>query len=301
MQKISRKFLFSSFDKILIRKNKCIDLLKARVILSLRIWQLYLYFKLEPRKQGILFQIFVWVLESPYGATSIIQKDSINAENAWKKILSWGGSICQTHMIACLMNLRNLCLGSVPFTRYKSCIFLLEEFLHSFYVTLPCLCKQDKRVNFFMYFSYILLDLWMMGVCSITQKKQVLFLKSAFDFMEEFILGVKLWCAQNRYNAVKIDLNYPASNLEFCCVWLWWTKFNWKGKQNTGSDFSEWTEILSGVTETLMSWFLWQNCYARYGKKGFTQALCLASVFIFKIEFLWPKVMEQEYQEYLGT
>ena len=166
-----------------------------------------------------------------------------------KKKLSWGGSICQTHMIACLMNLRNLCLGSVPFTRYKSCIFLLEEFLHSFYVTLPCLCKQDKRVNFFMYFSYILLDLWMMGVCSIvfvfskkkkkTQKKQVLFLKSAFDFMEEFILGVKLWCAQNRYNAVKIDLNYPASNLEFCCVWLWWTKFNWKGKQNTGSDFSE--------------------------------------------------------------
>ena len=281
------------------------------MILSLRIWQLYLYFKLEPRKQGILFQIFVWVLESPYGATSIIQKDPINAENAWKKILSWGGSICQTHMIACLMNLRNLCLGSVPFTRYKSCIFLLEEFLHSFYVTLPCLCKQDKRVNFFMYFSYILLDLWMMGVCSIvfvfskkkkkTQKKQVLFLKSAFDFMEEFILGVKLWCAQNRYNAVKIDLNYPASNLEFCCVWLWWTKFNWKGKQNTGSDFSEWTEILSGVTETLMSWFLWQNCYARYGKKGFTQALCLASVFIFKIEFLWPKVMEQEYQEYLGT
>ena len=47
--------------------------------------ELYLYFKLEPRKQGILFQIFVWVLESPYGATSIIQKDSINAENAWKK------------------------------------------------------------------------------------------------------------------------------------------------------------------------------------------------------------------------
>ena len=181
----SQKFLFSSFDKILIRKNKCIDLPKARVILSLRIWQLYLYFKLEPRKQGILFQIFVWVLESPYGATSIIQKDSINAENAWKKILSWGGSICQTHMIACLMNLRNLCLGSVPFTRYKSCIFLLEEFLHSFYVTLPCLCKQDKRVNFFMYFSYILLDLWMMGVCSIVfvfSKKKKNTKKTSFIF-----------------------------------------------------------------------------------------------------------------------
>ena len=136
-------------------------------------------------EQGILFQIFVWVLESPYGATSIIQKDSINAENAWKKILSWGGSICQTHMIACLMNLRNLCLGSVPFTRYKSCIFLLEEFLHSFYVTLPCLCKQDKRVNFFMYFSYILLDLWMMGVCSIVfvfSKKKKKHKKNKFYF-----------------------------------------------------------------------------------------------------------------------